>query len=144
MNIKIDRERKELDMTSMVDVVFLLLIFFMVTASFSISQCLEQPQANNEDPSPRPTEPIDPDQFVEVVVSEQNTFFVRSDDNEFEAPSIRELRAQIRDAKFESGTDQMLITAHVAASHRNVIGAWDAGNASGMTRIEMRTTDRDY
>ena len=67
MNIKIDRERKELDMTSMVDVVFLLLIFFMVTASFSISQCLEQPQANNEDPSPRPTKPIDPDQFLSLI-----------------------------------------------------------------------------
>lgn len=144
MKIRSDRGRKELDMTSMVDVVFLLLIFFMVTASFSISQCLNQPHANNEDPSPNPIVDEDEDRFVEVVVSEQNTYFVRTDDRESEAPSVRELRSQIRDAKFESGADRLLITAHVAAKHRNVISAWDAGSASGMQQIEMRSTDEDY
>ena len=142
MNFRNDRERKELDMTSMVDVVFLLLIFFMVTASFSISQCLEQPHASNEDPSPRPL--VTPDSFVEVVVSGDNSFFVLANDEESEAPTVRELRSHIRNAKLESGSNRLLITAHVAAKHRNVISAWDAGSATGMQRIELRTTEKDF
>ena len=42
----------ELDMTPMVDVTFLLLIFFMVTASFTIQKSLQQAHAKSDDPSP--------------------------------------------------------------------------------------------
>ena len=41
----------ELDMTPMVDVTFLLLIFFMVTASFTIQKSLQQAHAKSDDPS---------------------------------------------------------------------------------------------
>ncbi len=38
----------ELDMTPMVDVTFLLLIFFMVTASFTLQKSIKQPPAQSE------------------------------------------------------------------------------------------------
>ena len=134
----------QLDMTSMVDVVFLLLIFFMVTASFSISACLQQPHASNDDPSPESIKKEDNDAFVEVIVDQRNTFYVSTPDQETEAPSIQELRSQIRDAKIETGANRLLITAHVDARHRSVVRAWDAGSSIGLERIEMRTTDTDH
>ena len=44
--------RPEMDMTSMVDVTFLLLIFFMVTASFIGQRAIEQPTATADVPGP--------------------------------------------------------------------------------------------
>lgn len=146
LNRKSRTDDNQLDMTSMVDVVFLLLIFFMVTASFSISACLQQPHASNDDPSPTPIQ-IDPNPnaYVEVVVDQRNTYYVTTPDREeMEAPTVQELRSQIRDAKIESGVSRLLITAHVDARHRSVVSAWDAGSSIGLERIEMRTTDTDY
>jgi len=42
----------ELDMTPMVDVTFLLLIFFMVTASFTLQKSIPQPPAASDDAKP--------------------------------------------------------------------------------------------
>ena len=146
LNRKSRADDNQLDMTSMVDVVFLLLIFFMVTASFSISACLQQPHASNDDPSPKSeTVDPDPDAYVEVIVDQRNTYYVTTpDQEETEAPSVQELRSQIRDAKIETGANRLLITAHVDARHRSVVNAWDAGSSIGLERIEMRTTDTDY
>ncbi|MGL6194708.1 MAG: ExbD/TolR family protein, partial [Thermoguttaceae bacterium] len=41
-------EQQELDMTPMVDVTFLLLIFFMVTAAFALQRSIEVPPQNDE------------------------------------------------------------------------------------------------
>jgi hypothetical protein len=42
---------QDMDMTPMVDVTFLLLIFFMVTASFSVQKSIQRPAQKAEDPS---------------------------------------------------------------------------------------------
>ena len=130
----------------MVDVVFLLLIFFMVTASFTVQQSIEQPHSIIDEPSDTVIEePEDEDEYVEVIIDQTNTFFVTSrESEEVEAPSAREMRAQMRDAKLGTGANRLIITAHVDAVHSNVVTVWDAGNAIGMERIEMRTTDEDY
>ena len=44
-------EEDDLDMTPMVDVTFLLLIFFMVTASFTLQKSIEDAKAETDDPS---------------------------------------------------------------------------------------------
>jgi len=144
LNRKTRSDDNQLDMTSMVDIVFLLLIFFMVTASFSISACLQQPQASNDKPSTTPIDKTDNNAFVEVIVDQRNTFYVSTPDLETEAPSVQELRSQLRNAKNETGANRLLITAHVDARHRSVVNAWDAGSSIGLERIEMRTTDTDY
>lgn len=139
-------DNEEMDMTPMVDVVFLLLIFFMVTASFTVQQSIEQPHSIIDEPSDTVIEePEDEDEYVEVIIDQTNTFFVTSrESEEVEAPSAREMRAQMRDAKLGTGANRLIITAHVDAVHSNVVTVWDAGNAIGMERIEMRTTDEDY
>jgi biopolymer transport protein ExbD len=141
-----DPDRDELDMTPMCDVVFLLLIFFMVTASFTLQKSIEQPPSKIEDPSANVIEdPETEDEYVEVIIDQTNTYFVTTrDSEEVEAPSDREMRARMRDAKRDTGADRLIIRAHVDSLHRKVVTVWDAGNALGMNRIEMRTTDEDF
>ena len=51
-----DRADSDMDMTPMVDVTFLLLIFFMVTAAFSLQKSLQIPAPKDNSPSTRAKE----------------------------------------------------------------------------------------
>ncbi len=141
-----ETEHDDLDMTPMVDVVFLLLIFFMVTASFTLQKSIEQPPSKIEDPSTNVIEdPEDEDDYVEVIIDQTNTYYVTSRDaEEVVAPSDREMRDRMRDAKRTSGAPRLIINAHVDSMHRKVVTVWDAGNAAGFDQIEMRTMEEDY
>lgn len=141
-----NREEDELDMTPMVDVTFLLLIFFMVTASFTLQKSIEQPPANVEDPSTVVIEdPEEEDDYVEVVIDQGNTYYVTSrEEEQVECPSDREMRARMRDAKELTNVTRLIIRAHVDSLHKKVVTVWDAGISVGMDRIEIKTTDEDF
>ena len=136
----------DLDMTPMVDVVFLLLIFFMVTASFTLRKSFEQAHSEVEDPSRNVVEPKeDEDDFIEVIIDQTNTFYIRTrDTEEIEAPSDREMRDTLRDAKEIAGAERLIIRAHVDALHSKVVKVLDTANSVGMRRIETVVTDVDY
>jgi biopolymer transport protein ExbD len=135
----------DMDMTPMIDVVFLLLIFFVLTASFAVQKSIEQPPSQIDDPSTVYVEPKDEEEYVEVIIDQTNTYYVTTRDaEEVEAPSDREMMERMRDAKLSTGADRLIIRAHVDSLHHKVVKVWDAGNAIGMNRIQMRTTDEDF
>ena len=136
----------ELDMTPMVDVTFLLLIFFMVTASFTLRKSFEQSHSKTDDPSTNVVQPVDDtEDFVEVIIDQTNTFYIRTrDTEEIEAPSDREMRDTLRDAKEIAGAQRLVIRAHVDALHSKVVKVLDMGNKVGMQRIETIVTDVEY
>ena len=136
----------DLDMTPMVDVVFLLLIFFMVTASFTMRKSFEQAHSKTEDPSTNVVDPVeDTEDFVEVIIDQTNTFYIRTrDTEEIEAPSDREMRDTLRDAKEIAGAQRLIIRAHVDALHSKVVKVLDMGNRVGMEKIETIVTDEEY
>ena len=136
----------ELDMTPMVDVTFLLLIFFMVTASFTLQKSLEQPHAKSDQPSTdvvKDEEVVD--DYVQVTIDQTNTYYVTTrDEEEVECPSDSEMRSRVKDAKQTSSANRLIIVAHVDSIHSKVITAWDTGVVIGMDQIEIQTTDEDY
>ena len=136
----------DLDMTPMVDVVFLLLIFFMVTASFTLRKSFEQAHAQVEDPSTNVVDPQDDeDDFIEVIIDQTNTFYIRTrDTEEIEAPSDREMRDTLREAKDNSNAKRLIIRAHVDSLHSKVVKVLDMANSVGMERIETIVTELDY
>ncbi|MDB4564560.1 biopolymer transporter ExbD, partial [Mariniblastus sp.] len=105
----------ELDMTPMVDVTFLLLIFFMVTASFTLQKSLEQPPAKSDQPSTEVQEDDEIlDDYVQVTIDQTNTYYVTTrDDEEVECPSDSEMRSRVKDAKETTSATRMIILAHV-------------------------------
>ena len=142
---KSDREA-EMDMTPMVDVTFLLLIFFMVTASFTLQRSIEQPPQTEEEPSPQVRhEEDEPPDVILVFVDEWNTFQVIYGDNEWECPSEQELIRRLRDVK-ENPTagatpTELLVMAHAECLHERVVMAMDAGTEVGMASIQVTMTE---
>lgn len=135
----------ELDMTPMVDVTFLLLIFFMVTASFTLQKSLEQPPAKSDQPSLNNVdEPIIEEDFVQVNIGSNNTFYVTTrDSEEVECPSDNEMRARVKDAKDSTSATRLIIVAHVDSFHEKMVTAWDAGMINNMKEIEIQTTEEE-
>ena len=72
------REEEEMDMTPMVDVTFLLLIFFMVTAAFSLQKSIKMPSVNKRMlPVPRWWKTEEEQmETVEVQIDERGSFLV--------------------------------------------------------------------
>ncbi len=140
---KREREEGELDMTPMVDVVFLLLIFFMVTAAFSMQKSLEVPTPD-EDKASTQQRIVDPeDGNIVVRIDQDSTIWV----NESEAPSEQDLLVKLREARRgqpggdSRGPSSLLVMADGDALHEVVIMVLDAGNSVQMEPIRLVTVD---
>lgn len=134
----------ELDMTPMVDVTFLLLIFFMVTASFTLQKSMPQPPASSDEASMNVQDEEEAKDYVEVIIDQNNTYYVTSrGEEEREAPSETEMRTLVKDAVDTFGPERMVITVHVDATYARYITACDAGQSNNLT-IEAKTTDVEF
>lgn len=132
----------ELDMTPMVDVTFLLLIFFMVTASFSLQKSIQQPPAESDQPSTNNEQRELESESVSIIIDQNNTYYVTTrSDEEVECPSEREMRTRVKQAKELSNANKLIITAHVDSYHKKLVSAWDAGVIAGLEDIIIETTE---
>jgi biopolymer transport protein ExbD len=137
------RDETEMDMTPMVDVTFLLLIFFMVTAAFSLQRSLQVPTPRPEEPSKnvQQRDPSEDSNIVTVHVDENNTFRVVTTDWDVEAPSKHELLIKLREARAGNTRGErpsrLLVMANVDAAHRAVVAAMDAGSQVDMQEIQL-------
>jgi len=133
----------EMDMTPMVDVTFLLLIFFMVTAAFSLQKSLEIPKPNQDEASTKavPKDPEEDPSYVTVYVDENNTYRVVTVDWDEEAPSEQELLRKLREARGGDSADnvpsKLLVKAHGDSLHEKVVTALDAGTEVGMEQVQL-------
>lgn len=144
-------EEAELDMTPMVDCTFQLLIFFMLTASFSLQKSLQIPKPTTDSPGTVvKDEPEEITDFVTVRIDAQSTYFVSGGgigEDEEEAPSAVELLVKLRKAR-QPGADgkvpnRLVVTAHGDALHERVVTAIDAGNDIGMEEVDLQTSEDD-
>ena len=133
------RPEEEMDMTPMVDVTFLLLIFFMVTAAFSLQKSIEMPRQQTDAPSTsvveEETEDLD---MVEVQVDEFGAFLVMAPDWERETPGKQNLITALKDA-ISGNTDGMrlVVTVHELAKLHALVDAMDAGTIAGYAELEV-------
>lgn len=125
----------DLDMTSMVDVTFLLLIFFMITASFTLQRSIEQPKASEAQPGS-----VIELEAVEVKIDANNIFYVSAAGRvDIECPSESEMRTQVKAGLSSVASQQLIITAHPDSSHQSVIRVWDAGVVCGASQIKIKS-----
>jgi len=139
----------EMDMTPMVDVTFLLLIFFMVTASFALQKSLEfpsseqNPEQNADTAQSRTIANVENrDDYMIVRISGDNMYHF--DDRE--TFSRQELLSILREFNNTNTGHlgiplKLWIIADNTAKHETVISAIDVGNAAGITRIRYTTVD---
>lgn len=143
---KKNRDDSEMDMTPMVDVTFLLLIFFMITASFSIQKVFRTPAQKSNEASvnavPDPNQ--DNSDSVVVQIDEFNSYTVLlPSGEEREIPSKQDLIVLLSEAKGEGdqGPQKLIIRAHEDSTHSTVVAALDAGRDANFERFELTTIE---
>ncbi len=133
------RDEVEMDMTPMVDVTFLLLIFFMVTAAFSLQKSIEMPRQQTDAPSTTVIEEeVDELDMVEVQVDEFGSFLVMAPEWERETPGKQNLISALREA-IAGNTDGMrlVVKVHELAKLHALVDAMDAGTIAGYSQLEV-------
>ena len=126
---RIKPDEGELDMTPMVDVTFLLLIFFMITAAFSLQKSIESPRQTSDKPSNAPVdEPPEELDMVTVQINEFGSFLVMAPDWEKETPGKQNLIRALRDAMGDGTTPmKLVIEVHEMAKLKSLVDCMDAG-----------------
>jgi biopolymer transport protein ExbD len=131
-------EHKDLiDMTAMVDIVFFLLIFFLVTSLQSIEAVinLPAPQAPASAPDSVQAVPDPSSQSDQVMVSIDENDAVWVEDEE--VLSEQDLRSKLRAAHQKDDRIKMMIKCAPESTHGTFVSVLDAGADSGMTEIEF-------
>ena len=121
-----------IDMTAMVDIVFFLLIFFMVTSMHRMQSSIDLPTPEAR-PDSRGAARISAaaNDHVVVEVDADDTVTVDGD----EVPSRQELIARLRAAQRET----MLVLASGDAMHGSVVMVLDAGSDAGIEEVRLVT-----
>jgi biopolymer transport protein ExbD len=131
----------EMDLTPMVDVTFLLLIFFMVTAAFAAQKAISVPPINDDEAAPTQTVDDLEEDSVVIRIDGDNVYWVGAPRwaEEQRALSPAEMRSKLRDARSgdSRGPARLLVQAHGDARHESVVAALDAGSGVGMEEIRL-------
>ncbi len=144
-------DEEDIDMTPMVDVTFLLLIFFMITAAFALQKSIEVPPSDDNQAVQASTiEEFEEDSIV-VRIDGDNIFWVSSPGwtEEKEATSPQDMLVQLRRARREasesglSAPSRLVVLASGDATHQRVVLALDAGSEVGMEDIRLATFEDD-
>ncbi len=138
--MKFRRRRRDevgVDLTPLIDVVFLLLIFFMVSTSFirETQLKIDLPEANGER---QETEKND----IEITIDRHGNYAVndRLLVNNDTSTLVRALRQQLAQHK---PTSHVIITADAKSAHGDVVRAMDAAGRVGLSHISITTRQPD-
>jgi len=122
------------DLTPLVDVVFLMLIFFMLTTSFLQNAGLrvELPQARGEQLL------VPSENVIEIEIDRQGNY--QLDSKPLPAASMTELMRSIAARAGEDRSLAVVISADARTAHASVVRAMDALQRLGFKRLSIATT----
>lgn len=127
------RAEPEVNLTSLIDVVLLLLIFFMVSTSFvkesQISIIL--PEADSEAAVSEVPEQL------EIMITEQGTYLVNGRELVNSRPET--IRNALQTVSNGDTSLPLTISADANARHQRVVTAMDVAGRLGFTRISIAT-----
>lgn len=138
--------QEDMDMTPMVDVTFLLLIFFMITASFAVQKSIQRPTQKSDQPSTTVQVQEEDKDSVIIQVDEFNAYNVLISGTDYPAGSKQDLIVKLTD--FQATTTageratKLIIDAHENCIHSAVVDALDSGREAGFESFEVRTVEQ--
>ncbi len=136
-----DRQEEEtiINLTPLIDVVFLLLIFFMVSTTFSKESQLRIKLPESSD------EPIEKQEvkFLEIEINSDGVYAVKGPDEEAAKELLNSSRETLRRALLRVMQDDVdavtVIRADRRTPHESVIRAMDVSRTLGLTNITFAT-----
>jgi len=128
-----DPDEPEVNLTPLIDVVFLLLIFFMVSTTFEHQSRIqiELPEATAEATKPE-------DESLEIIIDAQGRFFIGEE--QVVNTELNTLKGAISKSVGEREGIPVIIRADAKTPHQAVITALDATSQLGLTRISLATS----
>jgi biopolymer transport protein ExbD len=135
MNLRPHRRvSRHVNLTPLLDAIFLLLIFFMVSTTFKDEARLrvQLPQAQGEDiPAEEPA-------MIRLVIDRAGRYFVN--DAAVTDDKLATLAKALMQMKSEQGAVPVLIQADAGSTHQAVMTALDAASQAGLNRIAFAAT----
>ena len=130
---KSGEEEAEIDLTPMLDVVFIMLIFFIVTASFIKESGIEisRPDQTNDQPPPD-----DENKNIIVQISSTNEIWIQG-----RRVDVRAVRANIERLYAENPKAAVIIQAHNKSKADTYSAVADAAGSANVYAISLVTTD---
>ena len=131
------REEPEINLTSLIDVVLLLLVFFMITTSFVRESKIgiRLPEASSTEIVSAQEEPM------VIAVTAQGTYLVNGRLLIDARPET--LESAVRKLAGDDPGAQVTISADAEASHQSVITAMDVAGRVGYTEINIATVRQE-
>jgi len=125
-HMELEHGLKQIEITPLIDMVFLLLIFFLLTSSFVI-----QPGIKVNLPKAVTSESLQP-QSVEIIISSENVMYIGG-----KVITMQELKSFVKQAAKRK--QPFLIKSDRRASLGRVVEIWDLCRDLGVTQINIAT-----
>ncbi|MGA1371691.1 MAG: ExbD/TolR family protein [Pseudomonadales bacterium] len=135
MNFRRSREREAawIDLAPLIDVVFLLLIFFMVSTTF-----VRESRLHIDLPTVGSARPSNDLPVLEIVVDAGGLYHV----NGVPVADAKALTRQLR-ALAVTDEQRVLVTADARTAHQSVVSALSAAADAGLVRVGIATRPTD-
>lgn len=130
------KEEVNVNLTPLIDVVFLLLIFFMVTTTFSRNTniLINLPEATGETTEQQPIE-------IEILIAQNGTYSING--RQLVNAQIETLMRTVAEVSGGDTTIPLIITADANSTHQSVVTAMDAVAQLGFTSLNIATREPD-
>ena len=128
--IRKKKDESNIDLTPMLDVVFILLIFFVVTASFLKENAMD---IEGQDPNnnPPPSSSDDPQNILIQIDARDQLFFNQ------ERIDISAIRARVASARAENPAASVIIRPDKQSSAKVLVSAMDSAREAGVQTISV-------
>lgn len=120
----------QIDMTPMLDIVFIMLIFFIVTTSFVKEKGLEANRPKNDN------SPQQPSKALSIQIDEMGKIRMNGRDVD-----IRRVVANIQTYLAENVTDAAAIQAHEDTEHGIVVEVMNQAKEAGISKVSVLVKD---
>jgi len=122
-------DESDIDLTPMLDVVFIMLIFFIVTASFVKESGIEINRPDSSDAPPN-------DESVSIVVMVSDTNEIHMENRRID---IRAVRANVQRLHAENPEAPVIINAEEKARAATLISVADSAREAGVFAVSLVT-----
>lgn len=127
------------DMTAMVDIVFFLLIFFLMTSLYTLKPAIHMPPTEQAGASGSSSSSDGDSEVITVRIDEKDTIFV----DDAMMASGRDLVDKLEDIVRNGGPTTLKIIGNPEATHGTLVTVMDAGAGAGMQKVQLSIKSTD-